>query len=120
MLNNVSFALLIPLALAIIGPLFMLLGENVQWGRRYILACIPAAYTGLGWLITSFASDFAHCKGGLKDIHGCLIGSVDISPLINHGFFLALVFFYALPISLWLLINTALKQLGILQSTMRK
>ena len=114
MLNYIAFSLLFPLVMAVFGPVIVLSWkENIKWRNRYILAAVPAAYTGFGWWLTSFVSDIVKCQGGLKDIHGCWLGSVDVTPLINYGFFLMLVFLYALPLSLWLLLNTLLKQAGL-------
>lgn len=112
MFNFFSLTLLL---IALISPVAILSrkGEKLPWRTRYFFAAAPGAYAGIGWLLANLGYELLDCKGGLKDIHACMVSVHDLTFLIEHGFFLMLVFiFIAGPLSLWLIFNTSLKQLG--------
>lgn len=112
MFNFLSLTLLL---IALIAPVVILIRkeEKLLWRTRYVFASAPGAYAGIGWLLANLGYELLDCKGGLKDIHACMASAHDLTFLIEHGFFLMLVFmFIAGPLSLWLIFNTALKQLG--------
>ena len=78
-----------------------------------MLPALPAAYTWAGWKFGVVAYDFFGCQGGMKNIPACFAGGTDFTPLVGHGFFLMIpCIFVATPISLWLLLNTGVKQVG--------
>lgn len=80
---------------------------------RYVLSILPAAYSGIGWLLAKIGYGYFACEGGLKNIHACMALGHDVTFLIGYGFFLMLVFtFIAGPLSLWMLLNTVAKQIG--------
>ena len=84
------------LAITLFCPPYLLLKmeDNFKWGTRYLLSALPAAYTGLGWQLATFAYRAANCQGGVKNINGCFIGNVDITTLVGYGYFLMIPFFF--------------------------
>ncbi|BCB26268.1 hypothetical protein SKTS_11540 [Sulfurimicrobium lacus] len=103
------------LAMVVFAPIWILRQKSlsIQWPIRYLLAILPAMYTGLGWQFAVFAYTPLGCQGGMKNLHSCWVGGVDITPLVDHGFFLMIpFFFFAGPLSLWLLLNNAAEQIG--------
>ncbi|WP_207888355.1 hypothetical protein [Pseudomonas sp. 30_B] len=103
------------LALALFVPPAVLFWRALQlaWLVRYLLAVIPAAYTGIGWLLGSWGYAFANCQDGAKYLHDCLAGGVDVTAWVGHGLFLMIPFlFIGAPLSLWFLIDTAAKHIG--------
>lgn len=68
----------------------------------------------MGWQLGKHAFDFFNCQGGPKNLHSCMLGDVDLTHFAGFvSFFPMIAFFYvALPLSLWLLLNTAAKQIG--------
>ena len=118
-----NFLLMCLLAITLFCPPYLLLKmeDSFKWGTRYLLSALPAAYTGLGWQLTTFAYRAANCQGGVKNIHGCFIGNVDITTLVGYGYFLMIpFFFFALPLSLWFLLDTSAKQLGAWHRRIKK
>ena len=82
------------------------------WLARYIFSIVPLVYTWLGWQLAKVGYEFFACQGNLKSIQECVRWGVDFTPLIGHGFFLMIpCVFFALPVSLWFLLNTAVKHL---------
>lgn len=103
------------LAVVLLAPPLILFRreEVLRWRTRYLLSVLPVAYTGLGWRLGILAYDFFGCQGGTKNVHACLMGGMDFTPLVGHGGFLMIPFvFIAVPLSLWLLLNTGAKQIG--------
>lgn len=103
------------LAVAVFYPTYLLhkKEEKLKWRTRYFLSTLPALYTGLGWQIASVGYNAVNCQGGVKNIHGCVLGGFDVTLVVGYGFFLMIPFcFLALPLSLWLVLNTTTKQLG--------
>lgn len=112
MITLLFFALL---ATALFAPPLLLSKREARmsWIGRYFLSAIPLAFTGTGWTLGTFAYDLFGCQGGLKHLHDCLVGGFDLAPLVGYGFFLGIVCpVLGAPISLWLLLNTAAKQIG--------
>ena len=110
-----NFALLAVLATALFAPAVILARykANLSWVSRYCLATLPVAYTWAGWKIAAVAYGFLVCEGGTKNLHGCLAAGVDWTPLVGYGFFLMIPCLYiAAPLSLWLLLNTVVKQVS--------
>ncbi|MGX8883187.1 hypothetical protein ACWWD9_08230 [Methylovorus sp. SPW-M1] len=112
MLNLLLMGLL---AAILFSPPYLLhkKGDKLKWKTRYFLSILPALYTGMGWEIARVGENVVNCQGGIKNLHGCVLGGFDITPLIGYGFFLLIPFFYlALPLSLWLFLKTMAKQLN--------
>ncbi|MFV3335470.1 hypothetical protein ACNFIA_31495 [Pseudomonas sp. NY15437] len=106
---------LLILALALFVPPALLFWRSSQlaWPVRYLLAVLPAAYTGIGWQLGSWGYAYASCQGGAKNLHGCLAGGADVTAWVGHGLFLMIPFlFIGAPLSLWFLIDTAAKHIG--------
>lgn len=107
-----SFLLLI-LAVALFAPPILLSKreEKLSWGMRHLLSIIPFGYTLIGWKLGAFGYDYFGCQGNPKSFHDCIGWGIDLTSLIGYGLFLMLpCVFFALPISLWLSLNTAAKQ----------
>ena len=103
------------LAIAVFGPPWLLRrkSQKLRWRTRYLLALIPAVYTGLGWQFASLTYKSFGCLGGMKNLHDCFVGEIDITALMGYGFFLMIPFtFVAGPLSLWLLLSTVAEQIG--------
>lgn len=110
-----NFLFLSLLAAALFVPPILLwrYETRMAWRTRYLLSALPAAYTGAGWKLGVIAYDFFGCQGGMKNIHECLAGGIDFTPLVGYGIFLMIpCTFIATPLSLWLLLNTVAKQMG--------
>ncbi|MBI4987633.1 MAG: hypothetical protein HZC23_02335 [Rhodocyclales bacterium] len=110
-----SAALLALLAFVLCVPPLLLSRREGQmaWATRYFLSILPVAYTWLGWQFGSAGLDFFTCRGNFKGIHDCFLWGADFTPLVDHGLFLMIpCVFVALPMSLWLLLNTAARQMG--------
>lgn len=108
-------ALLVLLAAVLIYPAYLLWrqADRFSWRARYLLAALPAAYTGLGWQVAALSYEWMGCQGNMKGLYACTLGGADVTPLVGYGFFLTIPFFFvALPLSLWLLLDTAAKQIG--------
>jgi hypothetical protein len=108
-------ALLVLLAVVLIYPAYLLRRQAYRftWRARYLLAALPAAYTGLGWQVAALSYEWVGCQGNMKGLYACTLGGADVTPLVGYGFFLTIPFFFvALPLSLWLLLDTAAKQIG--------
>ncbi|OBY91700.1 hypothetical protein A6723_018205 [Pseudomonas sp. AU11447] len=87
--------------------------SRFSWLARYLLAVIPAAYSGIGWQLGSWGYGYANCQGGAKNLQDCLAGSADITAWVGYGLFLMIPFlFLGAPLSLWFLIDTAAKHIG--------
>jgi cytochrome bd-type quinol oxidase subunit 1 len=109
---NAALLLLLALALFLPPILLSLRQEKMRWLTRYILSIAPLAYTWLGWQLAKVGYDFFACQGSLKSIQECARWGMDFTPLVDHGFFLMIsCVFFALPVSLWFLLNTAVKHL---------
>lgn len=85
---------------------------RLSWWMRYVIASLPAGYTGLGWQLAGLTADILHCPPQTKDYAACYWGQIDLSGWINYGIFLMIPLLVAIPITLWLLLDTALKQMG--------
>lgn len=110
-----NFWLLAVLVMALVTPPILLLNyENrMTWLSRYLLSVFPAIYTWGGWRLAVVTYDFLGCRGGVKNVHACIASGLDVTPLVGHGFFLMIPsLLVATPISLWLLLNTSVKQIG--------
>ena len=113
MMNFLLLALLAAAALFAPPMLLSRYESRMAWRSRYLLSVLPAAYTLTGWKLGVIAYDFFGCQGGSKNIHACLAGGTDFTPLVEHGLFLMIpCIFIATPLSLWLLLNTVAKQVG--------
>ncbi len=110
----VNFILHVVLLVVLIAPMAVLIrNENkLHWRTRYVLAAAPGAYCGLGWILATIGYGYFGCQGGLKHLHSCFAGTHDLTFLIGYGNFLMIVFYIGGPLSLWLIFDTALKQLG--------
>ena len=111
----INAALLLLLAFALFLPplLLTLRQEKMGWLARYAFSIVPLTYTWLGWQLAKVGYEFFACQGNLKSIQECVRWGVDFTPLVDHGFFLMIpCVFVALPVSLWFLLNTAVKHLG--------
>lgn len=107
--------LLLMLAAALFAPPILLSKreETLSWGMRYLLSLIPIGYTFIGWKLGAYGYGYFACQGNPKGFHDCIGWGIDLTPLVGHGLFLMIpCVFFALPISLWLSLNTAAKQLG--------
>ncbi|MDC7698291.1 hypothetical protein [Vogesella indigofera] len=110
-----NFLLLALLGAALFAPPILLsrYEGRMAWRSRYLLSALPVAYTWAGWKLGVVAYDFFGCQGGMKNIHACLTGGTDLTPLVGYSFFLMIpCIFVATPLSLWLLLNTGAKQIG--------
>ncbi|MBV7582160.1 hypothetical protein KW851_04985 [Pseudomonas sp. PDM33] len=110
---------LLILALALFVPPMLLFwrASRLTWPVRYLLAVIPAAYTGIGWQLGSWGYTYANCQGGAKNLQDCLAGGADVIAWVGHGLFLVIPFlFFGVPLSLWCLIDTAAKHIGHFRS----
>jgi hypothetical protein len=89
-------------------------GATLRWRTRHLLAALPGAVTGIGWQLGKNAPDYFSCQGGFKNLHSCFLGGLDVTSFVGFvAFFPMIAFFYvALPLSLWLSLNTAAKQIG--------
>ena len=58
----------------------------------YLLASIPGIYFFITQQFAKWAYIRFECKGGLKDLEPCFIGTYDIMPHLSFGFFLAKIF----------------------------
>lgn len=106
---------LLILALALFVPPMLLLwrASRATWPVHYLLAVIPAAYTGIGWRLGSWGYTYANCQGGAKNLHHCLADGADITAWVGYGLFLMIPFlFLGAPLSLWFLIDTAARHVG--------
>ena len=112
MFNLLSLLLL--LSVLVGPPIFLHRSEQTYgWPVRYVLSIFPAAYSGIGWILAKIGYGYFACEGGLKNIHACRAVGHDVTFVIEHGFFLMLVFtVVAGPLSLWMLLNTTAKQIG--------
>lgn len=110
-----NFIFLSLLAAALFAPPALLrkYESRMAWATRYLLSIFPFAYTWAGWQTGNVAYDFFGCQGGLKNVHACLSGGIDFTPLVGGCLFLMIpCAFLASPLSLWLLFNTAAKHIG--------
>lgn len=110
-----DFILLGLLAAALIGPPTMLVwrGGRLGWVFKYLISALPGAYTGLAYLLATKSFKYLDCEGGIKGVEGCMLAGLDVSLLVDHGFFLSIPFlFIGAPLSLWLLIDTGARQIG--------
>lgn len=107
--------LLAVLALALLVPPIVLFktAGRLSWLMRYVLSALPLAYTGLGWQFGRLAHTFMNCAGNAKDIHDCVRWGIDFTAMVGHASFLMIpCLLIALPLSLWLLLDTAAKHIG--------
>ena len=72
---------------------------------RYALAWLPAVITVGGWQLARWAYEYFACQGSLKSLAPCIVGSVNITPLLGFGlFWLQLLAWVCVPLSVWLTI----------------
>jgi len=83
------------------------------WTIRYVLALIPAALTLGGWQLAVAAYDFFGCQGNLKNLAPCYAGTINLLPWLGIGlFWLPLLSYVTVPVSVWLLINVGARHIG--------
>lgn len=86
---------------------------QMSWPRRYLVALLPAAATVGGWQVAQWAFEYFGCQGDIKHMRPCLVGPVDLLPLMGLGlFWLPIASLLTVPISIWMLIMTAAKHIG--------
>jgi hypothetical protein len=109
-----SLLLLVLTSVLLAPPVLLRNGEErFSWTVRYAMSILPVAYTFLGWHLAAQGHDFFGCHGNPKDIHDCIRWGIDFTAIVGHGWFLMVSCgFIALPLSLWLLLNTSCKQIG--------
>lgn len=71
----------------------------------YVLAWMPAVFTVGGWQLAKWASAHYSCESVVKGLAPCFAGAFNITPLLGFGlFWLQLVAWVCVPLSLWLTI----------------
>jgi hypothetical protein len=107
--------LLLVLATALFTPPILLSkrGDRFTWPVRYFLSVFPVSYTFIGWQMAALGYGYFSCQGNPKWFHDCIGWGIDFTPLIEHGLFLMIpCVFLALPLTLILLLTTAVKQIA--------
>lgn len=80
------------------------------WPLKYLVALLPAAICLGGWQGAIWAFDFFECEGDIKHMHPCLVGTVNLLPLLGIGlFWLPILSVITVPVSVWMLITTGVK-----------
>lgn len=108
--------LLLILAVALFAPPIVLSkrADHLPWAVRYCLSIFPFGYTFIGWQIGALGYHYFACQGNPKEFYDCIGWGIDFTPLVGHGLFLMIpCVFLALPVSLWLLMTTVAKQIGV-------
>lgn len=103
------------LAVALLAPPIILWKreETLSWSKRYLLSIIPLGYTFIGWKLGAYGYGNLACQGNPKRFHDCILWGFDLTAIVDYGLFLMMpCLLFALPLSLWLSLDTALKQLG--------
>jgi hypothetical protein len=99
MLNTLLFSLL---AIALFAPPVILSKYKVKlsWWSWCSLATLPVAYTWADWKIAEVAYGFLGCKGGTKNLQGCLAAGIDWTSLVGYVFLMIPCLYIAAPLSL--------------------
>lgn len=102
--------ILIFLATLIFASYCLKKGDRYQWSLRYFASVMPVAYYFAGWKLVFLIEPYLNCKGHPKGLHDCIVYGIDLTALTDFGFWMMLLcVIFALPVSLWYLMNTMVR-----------
>jgi hypothetical protein len=88
----------------------------MKLATRYMLAWIPAVVTVGGWQLAQWAFVHFSCQFHMKSLAPCFAGTLNITPLLGFGlFWLQLLAWVCVPLSVWLTIVAYGKHLTALR-----
>lgn len=83
----------------------------MKWKYKYFFTSLPPFLLFGGWKLSDWAYHYFGCQGGLKSLHSCHMGTIDITLYMGFGlFWCQLLWIPAIVFSAWLLLRIKHKE----------